>query len=85
MRARTSIYVFLLWRKEPIIADLFWRLWLCVTDWAISPSMCNEKLHRLFNSGSERVLTGQQQQQLCRRQLQQHACDFTGKRLWRQT
>lgn len=57
---------------------------VCATSMAVSradilPSMCNKKLHSLFHSGSERILTCQQQQQLCRGQLQQHACDFTGK------
>lgn len=45
------------------------------------PPMCNEKLHGLLHPGSERVLTSEQQQQLGGGQLQQHACDFTGKRL----
>lgn len=52
-----------------------------LTGESILPSMCNEKLHGLFYSGSERILASQQQQQLGRWQLQQHACDFTGKRL----
>lgn len=47
--------------------------------------MCDEKLHGLLYPGPERILTSQQQQQLGRGQLQQHACDFTGKRLRRQT
>lgn len=47
--------------------------------------MCDEKLHGFLHPGSERILTSKQQQQLGRGQLQQHACDFTGKRLRRQT
>lgn len=43
------------------------------------PSVCDEELHGLLYTGSERILAGQQQQQLSRRELQQHACDFTGK------
>lgn len=49
------------------------------------PSVCDEELHGLLYTGSERILAGQQQQQLSRRELQQHACDFTGKRLMNQT
>lgn len=47
--------------------------------------MCYKKLHGLFHSGSERVLTCEQQQQLGWGELQQHPCDFTGKGLWSQT
>lgn len=77
-----SIYMF--HYRRLMMATVF-HIFGRVTDVVISPSVRNEKLHSLFNSGSERILTGQQQQQLCRGQLQQHACDFTGKRLRRQT